>query len=146
MADLILLPHVRYVSPRILTKPAVGLIKPQSMEISVVLPAPFGPNSPKVSPSSIARSRFATAHRSSSRYRLERFSIWITVLFTPPALIAQKTPPPNLPNAINPRIVSHKHRRDYSAFCTHGKLPQQSLSINRRYVSSLRKIQEVRDG
>ena len=34
--------------PLIVKEPEVGLTKPQSIEIKVVFPAPFGPNKPKI--------------------------------------------------------------------------------------------------
>src|SRR2546430_1830320 len=40
----------RTSKPQIVTLPAVGLIKPTSMRMVVVLPAPLGPRKPKTSP------------------------------------------------------------------------------------------------
>ncbi|CAM5545090.1 hypothetical protein RLIN73S_03711 [Rhodanobacter lindaniclasticus] len=42
--------------PSASTRPSLGLTMPQMMLISVVLPAPLGPSSAKISPGSIARS------------------------------------------------------------------------------------------
>ena len=42
--------------PPTVIRPAVGWVMPQIAEISVVFPAPFGPSSARISPSSIARS------------------------------------------------------------------------------------------
>jgi hypothetical protein len=41
--------------PSTVTLPALGLTMPQMMLISVVLPAPFGPSSAKISPLRISR-------------------------------------------------------------------------------------------
>ncbi|MCY1244152.1 hypothetical protein D9M72_572110 [compost metagenome] len=41
--------------PPTVTVPPLGLTMPQMIEISVVLPAPFGPSSARISPSSISR-------------------------------------------------------------------------------------------
>src|SRR5882762_514597 len=43
------------------TVPAVGLVMPQMILMSVVLPAPFGPSSAKISPRLISRSTFFNA-------------------------------------------------------------------------------------
>ncbi len=43
------------------TWPLVGLLMPQTMEISVVLPAPFGPSKARISPSSMSRDTFLSA-------------------------------------------------------------------------------------
>src|SRR6478735_6635496 len=45
------------------TEPELGLTMPQMMLISVVLPAPFGPSSAKISPRRISRLTFLTAER-----------------------------------------------------------------------------------
>ena len=47
--------------PSTVTLPADGLTIPQMMLISVVLPAPFGPSSPKISPRRISRLTFLRA-------------------------------------------------------------------------------------
>ena len=41
--------------PRMAIEPSVRLVMPQVIEISVVLPAPFGPSSARISPASISR-------------------------------------------------------------------------------------------
>ena len=41
--------------------PAVGVSRPQSMRIAVVLPDPLGPRKPKISPCGMARSTLSTA-------------------------------------------------------------------------------------
>jgi hypothetical protein len=41
--------------------PRLGVTMPQTMLISVVLPAPFGPSSAKISPGRISRSTFFSA-------------------------------------------------------------------------------------
>jgi hypothetical protein len=43
--------------------PPVGVTMPQTMLINVVLPAPFGPSSAKISPFSISRSMRFSAWR-----------------------------------------------------------------------------------
>src|SRR5713101_9775097 len=40
----------RTSNPQIVTLPVVGLIRPTSMRMVVVFPAPFGPRNPKTSP------------------------------------------------------------------------------------------------
>ena len=47
--------------PSALTVPLVGLTIPQMMLMSVVLPAPFGPSSAKISPRRISRETFFSA-------------------------------------------------------------------------------------
>ncbi|MNR04838.1 hypothetical protein D3C85_1208310 [compost metagenome] len=42
--------------PSAITVPVEGVTMPQTMEIIVVLPAPFGPSRAKISPFSISRS------------------------------------------------------------------------------------------
>jgi hypothetical protein len=42
--------------PSTVTVPAVGVTMPQTIEIRVVLPAPFGPSSAKISPRAMSRS------------------------------------------------------------------------------------------
>src|SRR2546423_7799348 len=58
--------------PSISTLPAVAFTIPQMMLMSVVLPAPFGPRSAKISPRRIARSTFVRA-RKPDAYCLLRF-------------------------------------------------------------------------
>src|SRR6185436_6148524 len=53
------------------TLPDDGLTIPQTMPISVVLPAPFGPSSAKISPCSISRLMFLRAWKPDA-YVLER--------------------------------------------------------------------------
>jgi hypothetical protein len=45
------------------TVPVVALTMPQTMLISVVLPAPLGPRSAKISPRRISRSTFLSASK-----------------------------------------------------------------------------------
>ena len=47
--------------PPTVTLPSVALTIPQMMLMSVVLPAPFGPSSAKISPRRISRSTFFSA-------------------------------------------------------------------------------------
>src|SRR3954463_5521264 len=49
--------------PSTRTVPCDGFTMPQMMLISVVLPAPFGPSSAKISPRRISRLTFLTAER-----------------------------------------------------------------------------------
>src|SRR4051812_801801 len=58
--------------PSTSTFPAVAFTIPQMMLMSVVLPAPFGPRSAKISPRRIARSTFVSA-RNPDAYSLLRF-------------------------------------------------------------------------
>ena len=53
--------------------PALQLTMPQMMLISVVLPAPFGPSSAKISPRRISRLTFLTAERPDA-YVLDRLA------------------------------------------------------------------------
>ena len=52
--------------PRMAIEPSVMLVMPQVIEISVVLPAPFGPSSARISPASISRLTSETASRPDS--------------------------------------------------------------------------------
>src|SRR5918994_2056948 len=64
MADL---PRVEVVvigSPATVTDPRSGFSNPQIIEIAVVLPAPFGPRRPKVSPGEMPKLTPSTAVRS----------------------------------------------------------------------------------
>ena len=51
------------VRRRRVTVPVVGVTIPQTIEMSVVLPAPFGPSRAKISPFSISRSTVFSACR-----------------------------------------------------------------------------------
>jgi hypothetical protein len=53
----------RMSCPPTATLPSLGVTMPQTMLISVVLPAPFGPSSAKISPFSISRSTRFSARR-----------------------------------------------------------------------------------
>ena len=59
--------------------PEVGKMSPISILMVVVLPAPFGPTKPKISPSSTTRSRSFTActrlRRTPTSKVLESFSV-----------------------------------------------------------------------
>src|SRR5271168_4185199 len=55
--------------------PDVGVSKPHAIRMVVVLPAPFGPINPKISPSGMYRSISSTA--SSSSYSLRKDCRWI---------------------------------------------------------------------
>ena len=56
--------YSRWIScPPASTSPLVGVTIPQTILISVVLPAPLGPRRPKISPFSISRSMFLRACR-----------------------------------------------------------------------------------
>ena len=55
--------------------PAVGTTRVVSIPAVVVLPAPFGPSSPKISPASMLRSRPSTALKSVPGYCLVRPSV-----------------------------------------------------------------------
>src|SRR4030042_1018983 len=48
-------------NPQTLTVPEVGSVRPRSISIVVVFPAPFGPRKPKTSPSATERLRLSTA-------------------------------------------------------------------------------------
>ena len=48
-------------NPATATLPEVGLTSPQTMPMSVVLPAPLGPSRAKISPCRISRSTFLSA-------------------------------------------------------------------------------------
>jgi hypothetical protein len=48
--------------------PAVGRMRPSSILIVVVLPAPFGPTNPQTEPAGMARSTPSTAVRSPKRF------------------------------------------------------------------------------
>jgi hypothetical protein len=49
-------------------EPSLGTLSPPSRRIIVVLPAPLGPSSPKISPLGISRSTWSTATTSSNRF------------------------------------------------------------------------------
>ena len=51
--------------------PDVGFIKEHNIEISVVFPAPLGPNIPNISPYSIFKSRLTTEKLSAPLYFFE---------------------------------------------------------------------------
>src|SRR3954449_11354186 len=57
-----------------MTLPSLGLTMPQTVEISVVLPAPFGPSSAKISPRRISRFTSLSAEKPDA-YVLERLEI-----------------------------------------------------------------------
>src|SRR3954463_8897720 len=59
--------------PSTVTVPCEALTMPQMMLISVVLPAPFGPSSAKISPRRISRLTFLTAARPDA-YVLDRLA------------------------------------------------------------------------
>src|SRR5512146_2543678 len=54
--------------PATTTRPASRRSSPQTIEIVVVLPAPFGPRSPYVSPGAISNVASATASRCPNRF------------------------------------------------------------------------------
>src|SRR5438874_9545361 len=72
-----------------MARPEVGLSKPQSMRINVVLPEPLGPSIPKISPSPIERLRLFTAAREPKL--LVRFSITIASAIVSPTPCAYYT-------------------------------------------------------
>src|SRR5215813_4697568 len=53
--------------PQIAARPAVGATRPQSIRNSVVLPAPFGPTIPRISPASTVRLTPRTASTTPNR-------------------------------------------------------------------------------
>jgi len=53
--------------PNIRMDPAVGVTSPRSIWIVVVLPAPFGPNNPRISPGLISNDTSSTAVKSPNR-------------------------------------------------------------------------------
>ncbi len=59
-------------NPATVAEPAVGIASVHSMLIVVVLPAPFGPRNPKVSPRKTSNSTPATATRSPNRFSSPR--------------------------------------------------------------------------
>src|SRR5260221_13003762 len=60
--------------PAAVTVPVVGVTMPHTMLMSVVLPAPFGPRSAKISPFTMSRSTFFSACRPEA-YVLVRLEI-----------------------------------------------------------------------
>ena len=60
--------------------PEVGITRVVSMPAVVVLPAPFGPSSPKISPGSTVRSSPSTARRSDPAYTLVSPTVRMTAL------------------------------------------------------------------
>src|SRR5439155_9253822 len=60
--------------PNIRISPAVGVIRPSSICMVVVLPAPFGPSMPRISPCRMANETPSTAVKSPKR--LVRFRTW----------------------------------------------------------------------
>src|SRR3984957_12615012 len=63
---------VRQLSPSNSTSPASAVVNPSQISIVVVLPAPFGPSSPKHSPFATSRSRPSTATTSAKALRRTR--------------------------------------------------------------------------
>src|SRR4051794_25224793 len=59
-------------APSIVTEPASRVSSPQTIEIVVVLPAPFGPRSPYVSPARISNETPFTASMAPYRFRRSR--------------------------------------------------------------------------
>ena len=57
--------------------PDVGTTKPQSIEINVVFPAPFGPNKPKIWPSFTESVKLSKEYISAFLYFFERDTILI---------------------------------------------------------------------
>jgi hypothetical protein len=64
-----------YVKLLIEKLPDVGFINPQSIEIKVVFPAPFGPNNPKIWPSFTANEKSTKENVSASLYFFESWFI-----------------------------------------------------------------------
>ena len=62
-------------SPPTVTLPEVAGRKPVMIRRVVVLPAPFGPRNPRISPGATSKETSRTA--STGPYRLCRFSTWI---------------------------------------------------------------------
>src|SRR5580693_3386951 len=66
--------------------PDVGRTRPSSIRKAVVLPAPFGPSSPNVSPAAIDRSRPSTAVTAEpNRFTSPRVCTTSSAVTTPPA-------------------------------------------------------------
>jgi hypothetical protein len=63
------------LKPQTEIDPKVGFVKPVKARMVVVLPAPFGPKKPKISPLSMLRFRFSTAQ--TSLYCLVRLRVSI---------------------------------------------------------------------
>ena len=61
MLRLILSWSLRMFQPATVPSPAVGLLRPQRMRIAVVLPAPFAPRKPKISPLRTSKLMLSTA-------------------------------------------------------------------------------------
>ena len=59
--------RVAVSAPNTLIRPSIGLSRVTSIRMVVVLPAPFGPSRPKVSPGWMARSTWSTATWSPNR-------------------------------------------------------------------------------
>src|SRR5260370_42001732 len=59
---------LRTSCPATRARPSLGGVRVVSMRISVVLPAPFGPSSPKISPSSTLKRTWSTATKSPNRF------------------------------------------------------------------------------
>ena len=68
-------------SPKMWPLPVVGVIKPKSILIVVVLPEPFGPTKPQTMPNGTSKLMCETAKRSS--YFLDRSETEIAVFCMP---------------------------------------------------------------
>src|SRR6202022_2857899 len=69
-------------NPRTRAVPEVDVVSPSRSWIVVVLPAPFGPRRPKISPRRTSKERWSTA--TTSPKRLVRLSTWMTIGVTVP--------------------------------------------------------------
>src|SRR5258705_8748378 len=67
--------------PSMTTRPAVGLSSPAMMRMVVVLPAPFGPRKPWISP--LGTSKLTPSTAVNDPYFLTRPSTWIMDLLPP---------------------------------------------------------------
>src|SRR5215208_5266143 len=84
-------------NPSTSTRPALGSERPAMMRIVVVLPAPFGPRKPKISPCSAVSDRRSTAVK--SPYFFVRSSITIIGVRLSSARLNLQIPQPYTPMA-----------------------------------------------
>src|SRR5437867_5592891 len=99
--------------PSMSTRPEVGLSSPAMMRMVVVLPAPFGPRKPWISPGATSRLTSSTAVK--APYLLTRFSTRIIRLPRRPRPAAATAPVPAGKRDVDRlhvgRGTAHQHRR-----------------------------------
>jgi hypothetical protein len=95
--------------PSATTVPDVGFTMPQMTPMSVVLPAPFGPRSAKISPRRISSDTFFSASKPDA-YVFESFSTKMIVGVRVESFIVRVRPANRATTAAAPQSVSSRQR------------------------------------